>query len=170
MLQIVSLVVPIFAVILLGRLAVSRHILTPEGLEALNGFAYWLALPALLFGSIAESHSLEVIGIAGIYLACCIFVFAATMIVGWLLLDGSLARSAVFGLNATYGNVIFLGTPLVAAVFGRRVSLRSWPSLRSIRASCCRLPLYSSKLAQDDRAVCARSSVGRLSICSATRL
>ena len=118
MLQIVGLVVPIFAVILLGRLAVSRHILTPEGLEALNGFAYWLALPALLFGSIAESQSLEVIGIAGIYLACCIFVFAATMVLGWLVLDGSLAKSAVFGLNATYGNVIFLGTPLVAAFFG----------------------------------------------------
>jgi malonate transporter len=118
MLQIVGLVVPIFAVIVLGRLSVSRKILNPDGLAALNGFAYWLALPALLFGSIAESHSTEVMGIAGVYLACCIFVFACAMLVNYLLLGGPLAKSAVFGLNATYGNVIFLGTPLVAAFFG----------------------------------------------------
>jgi malonate transporter len=118
MLQIVGLVVPIFAVIVFGRLSISRKILDPDGLAALNGFAYWLALPALLFGSIAESHAPQVMGIAGIYLACCILVFAFAMFVGYLLFGGSLAKSAVFGLNATYGNVIFLGTPLVAAFFG----------------------------------------------------
>ena len=96
----------------------TRNILTPEGLAALNGFAYWLALPALLFSSIAESHAPQAMGIAGIYLACCIFVFACAVLIGHLIFGNALAKSAVFGLNATYGNVIFLGTPLVAAFFG----------------------------------------------------
>lgn len=118
MLQIVGLVIPFFAIIVFGRLSVSRKILSPDGLVALNGFAYWLALPALLFGSIAESHTLQVMGIAVVYLGCCIFVFASAMALSHLLFGSSLAKSAVFGLNATYGNVIFLGTPLVAAFFG----------------------------------------------------
>ena len=119
MLQIVGLVIPIFAVIGAGRYAISLGILRPEGVAALNGFAYWLALPALLFASIAENHAPQVIGVAGIYLVCCIFIFATAMFVSYLLVfDSSLAKSAVFGLNATYGNVIFLGTPVVAAFFG----------------------------------------------------
>jgi predicted permease len=76
MLQIVGLVIPIFAVISFGHLSISRNILNPDGLAALSGFAYWLALPSLLFSSIEESHTPQVMGIAGIYLACCIFVFA----------------------------------------------------------------------------------------------
>jgi malonate transporter len=118
MLQIAGLVLPIFAVIAFGRLAISRKLLSPDGLAALNGFAYWVALPALLFGSVAESHAPKVMDGAEIYLFCCLVIFAAAMLVNRLLLGGSLAKSAVFGLNATYGNVIFLGTPVVAAVFG----------------------------------------------------
>jgi malonate transporter len=118
MLQIIELVVPIFAVIAFGRIAVARRLLTPDGLAALNGFAYWLAMPALLFSSIAANRSPEVPGIAWIYLVCCLLVFAAAMLVGFLMLDRSLAKYAIFGLNASYGSVIFLGMPVVAAVFG----------------------------------------------------
>ena len=118
MLHIAGLIVPIFAIIGFGRFAVSRGVLSPEGLTALNDFAYWLALPALLFSSIAESHAPQALGIAGIYLACCIVVFACAMLVGHLVFGSALAKSAIFALNATYGNVIFLGTPLVTAFFG----------------------------------------------------
>ena len=120
MLHIISLVVPLFAVIALGRVTVSRGWLSPEGLGALTGFAYWLALPALLFSSIAQGDPLQVVGTGGIYLVCCLGVFAAAMIVSRLALDGTLTKAVVFALNATYGSVIYLGMPVVAAVFGTR--------------------------------------------------
>lgn len=120
MLKILELIAPLFAVIAMGHLAIRRSILDTTGLAALNGFAYWVALPALLFNSIAEVRTPGLMTVAGIYLACCILVFALAMLAGRLLLGGSLAKTAVFGLNATYGNVIFLGTPLVLAVFGPR--------------------------------------------------
>jgi malonate transporter len=118
MLQIIGLVIPLFAVIAVGRMAVSYKRLDSAGLAALSGFTYWIALPALLIGSVAEAHAQNLIEVAAIYLACCIAVFAASMLLCYLFIGRSLARTAIFGLNATYGNVIFLGTPLVASFFG----------------------------------------------------
>jgi malonate transporter and related proteins len=117
MLHIIGLITPLFAIIAMGRTAISLKFLDPAGLAVLNGFTYWVALPALLFGSIAEVQAPHLMDVAGIYLVCCILVFAISAVAG-LLLGASLDRTAVFGLNATYGNVIFLGTPLVSAVFG----------------------------------------------------
>jgi malonate transporter len=116
--SVLALVAPLFAVIGMGWLAMRRSMLDSAGLAALTGFTYWAALPALLFGSIAEVDAPRLMDVAGIYLICCILIFTFSLFAGRLLLGSSLAQTAVFSLNATYGNVIFLGTPLVSAVFG----------------------------------------------------
>jgi predicted permease len=116
--KILELVVPLFVIIAMGWLAVRRSMLEPAGLSALTGFTYWAALPALLFGSIAEVDAPRLMDVAGVYLVCCVLIFIVSLFAGRLLLGASLAQTAVFSLNATYGNVIFLGTPLVSAVFG----------------------------------------------------
>lgn len=72
MLQTLGLVIPIFAVIAMGWLAIRRKMMEPNGAAALNSFAYWVALPALLFGSIAEIQTSKLIELAGIYLTCCL--------------------------------------------------------------------------------------------------
>jgi malonate transporter and related proteins len=118
MLQTFGLVIPIFAIIAMGWLAVRRNILEETGSAALTGFAYWVALPALLFGSIAEIEAKGLIDVAGIYLACCLAVFAFAIAASRVFLRCSLAEAAMFGLNSTYGNVIYLATPLVSAAFG----------------------------------------------------
>jgi len=118
MLQIIGLIIPIFAVIGLGRAAVSYQKLDAAGLAVLNGFTYWVALPALLIGSIAGSHGENLLEVSVVYLACCIAVFLMSMIICYVFIDRSVAHMAIFGLNSTYGNVIFLGTPVVSAFFG----------------------------------------------------
>jgi malonate transporter and related proteins len=120
MLYFTGLVAPIFAVIAAGYFANRRGLLQPAGLAALTGFTYWLALPALLFGSIAELDSTGLLVASEIYLAACLIVFGLSVLARRFLLRGSLPESAVFGLNATYGNVIYLGTPVVSAVFGAK--------------------------------------------------
>lgn len=117
---IASLVAPIFAIIVMGRASIWLRIPDPAGLAALNGFAFWVALPALLFGSVAEIATSGWLDIAGIYLAAAILMYCAALLAGYLTLGGSLDRNATFALNATYGNVIFLGTPVVSAVFGAK--------------------------------------------------
>lgn len=118
MLQIIGLLLPLFALIVMGRLAVTRNMLTQAGVNALTGFTYWIALPALLFGSIAESPALALLDVSAVYLACCLAVFFAAMALSWWRYGPSVSRAAVFGLNATYGSAIYMGTPIVAAVFG----------------------------------------------------
>jgi malonate transporter len=118
MIQVAGLVAPVFAIIVLGRFAKGRLWPDEAGLAALTGFTFWIALPALLFGSIAETKSSGLFNVAGIYLVACLIVYGGSMLVSYLLFGGSIAQQAIFGLNATYGNVIYLGTPIVAAVFG----------------------------------------------------
>jgi predicted permease len=116
--QVAGLIAPVFAIIALGHFAKGRLWPDEAGLAALTGFAFWIALPALLFGSIAETKSTGLFNVAGIYLIACLIVYGASMLASYLLFGGSIAQHAVFGLNATYGNVIYLGTPIVAAMFG----------------------------------------------------
>ncbi len=118
MLQTFALVIPIFAIIVMGWLAIHRNILDQAGSAALTGFAYWVALPSLLFGSIAEIEAKGLMEVAGIYLACCLAVYGFAIAASRIFLRCSLAQAAMFGLNSTYGNVIYLATPLVSAAYG----------------------------------------------------
>jgi len=113
-----SLILPLFALILMGWLTVRLKLLDEAGASGLSGFAYSAALPALLFSSIVQLRTLPTLTASVAYLSCCIVLFGLTMAFGRLFLGPSLARTTVLGLNATYGNVIFLGTPIVSAVFG----------------------------------------------------
>jgi malonate transporter len=119
MTQTFGLITPLFAVIAMGWLAVRLKWLDSPSLAGLVGFAYWVALPSLLFASIAELDPGGALAVAGIYLACCLVVYGLAVTASSLFLRRPLAQSAMFGLNATYGNVIYLATPLVSAAFGQ---------------------------------------------------
>jgi malonate transporter len=64
--QTLSLVIPIFVVIAMGWIATHRAFIDPPGLAALNGFAYCVALPSLLFGAFANMDVNGLIDAAGI--------------------------------------------------------------------------------------------------------
>jgi malonate transporter and related proteins len=120
MVQALGLIIPIFAVIAMGWLAVQLKLLDSPSLAGLTGFAYWVALPSLLFASIAELDPGGAFAVAIIYLACCLVVYGFAVAVSSWFFRRPLGQSAMFGLNATYGNVIYLGTPLVSAAFGQQ--------------------------------------------------
>ena len=119
MTQTLGLITPLFAVIAMGWLAVRLKWLDSPSLAGLVGFAYWVALPSLLFASIAELDPRGALAVAAIYLACCLVVYGLAVTASSLFFRRPLAQSAMFGLNATYGNVIYLATPLVSAAFGQ---------------------------------------------------
>jgi len=116
--EILSVLLPVFAVIAMGRAATAAGLLDGPAAKSLSDFALWTALPALLFRSIAEAAGLSILGIAGVYLGGCLLVYGAAVVLARFVLRHRLAEAAAFALNATYGNVIFLGTPIVAAAFG----------------------------------------------------
>jgi predicted permease len=109
---------PIFAMILLGFGAARARLLDPAGLRGLNDFTFWLPLPALLFGALTSAGPLDLLGLAGVYLLAALLVFCAALAFSLAVLGGGVAQGAMFALNATYGNVVFLATPVIGMEYG----------------------------------------------------
>lgn len=113
-----GIVAPVFALILMGAAGVRLKFLDAGGQRGLNDFVYWLALPALLFGSVVDATSLRVVDVAGVYFLGCLIVFAIGAVLARLVAGAGLANAAMVGLNSCYGNTVMLGIPIVAAGFG----------------------------------------------------
>ena len=116
---IVSITFPVFALILTGFASARLNILNETATDVLNRFVVYLALPALLFQATARV-SLSEIDQPGFITAFAIgilitFALAAVLTRGdW----PRLADASIFGLNASYANVGFMGIPLCLATFG----------------------------------------------------
>ena len=75
MIQVVEHIVPLFAIIGLGKTAVWARFFSTDAISGLNQFAYWIALPSLLFGSIVTLQAVEVVAVSAVYLAACLLMY-----------------------------------------------------------------------------------------------
>ena len=116
--QVAGIVAPVFGLIAFGAAARWRRLLDAGGQRGLNDLTFYLLIPALLFGSVAEGPEFVGLGTAAAYFACCLAVFAAGVVIGRRLLGTGIAAASVLGLNCAYGNTIMLGVPVVSAAFG----------------------------------------------------
>lgn len=119
MFAVLSVVLPIFALVAAGALCRRLDVLGPTASRELNRFVVYLALPALLFHVMATAswHDLAQPGFAIAFGAG--FVVSAALaaaITAWR--RGSLADASLDGLNAGYANTAYLGIPLTVAVLG----------------------------------------------------
>ncbi len=114
-----SILLPIFALILAGFVCRRAGVLGPTAASELNRFVVWLGLPALLFGIVARSswsqlYQLDVIAPFGLATGT---VFA---VVFWLRRRSgrAVADAGVEAVAASYSNAGFIGFPLAYLVFG----------------------------------------------------
>ena len=119
MLSVLSIVLPIFALILAGWGARRIGVLGPHASGELNRFVVWLALPALLFDIVAKAQWRDIWqpGFVGAFGIGAMAVFLLTVALR-LRASLHLADAAIDGLNASYANTAFIGFPLMLAVFG----------------------------------------------------
>jgi malonate transporter len=120
MLTTLLVVLPIFALILVGYFCRKIGVLGSNATTELNRFVVYLALPALLFDVMAHT-TWAAFYQPGFILAFglgSLIVFAFTV---WLRLHRPrhLADASIDGLNASYPNVGFIGFPLCLIVFGK---------------------------------------------------
>jgi predicted permease len=116
---IVNAVFPLFALILLGYVSGRRRLLGPGAVDSLNKFVVWMALPALLFQSMAQI-TWEEVNQPG-YLAATALAIAVVFALSWLLerrRRGRLADLSIEALAASYANAGFMGIPLCLMLFG----------------------------------------------------
>src|ERR1700748_2653819 len=121
MLVSLSVVCPVFAVIVAGFACGRLGLLGPTASSELNRFVVYLALPALLFQVVAEADwpvLWQPVFIASFAIGIFV-IFGGTLI--YRVASGQhLTDASIDGLNAGYANVGYIGFPLCELVFGRQ--------------------------------------------------
>ena len=114
---VLEVVAPVFAIVALGWAAARFGFIDQAGFKGLNSFTFTLGAPALLFlgGITAQGGG----GQAALAFFCGTAVlYAAALLAGRGLLGLALSPAGLFALNASFGNTVMMGIPLVAAGFG----------------------------------------------------
>lgn len=119
--DLVSIIIPFFLLVVVGYLAARLSILERAGINGINRFVYMFALPALLFSNIAETQFERVLaentfGVA--YLVVGLTVFAIGWLAAKILFRADNDVCAVTALAGCYGNIGFLGIPVLVSVLG----------------------------------------------------
>ncbi len=127
MATILGVALPFFAVLLCGMLATRLKLVDAAGLMGINAFVFWFALPALLFQKVAATP-FERLADWALYVAhtgSCLTLYALVLAAVRFLLGRPLAQAAVCAFAATWGNVGYLGVPLLIAAYGEEAALPS---------------------------------------------
>ena len=118
MAHLLGIVAPVFALIAMGWVSVHRRWVEPAGVRGLTDFTFFAAMPALLFGSIADAPPLRLVDVAGSFLAGAVGLFFLALLAGRQLLGMALAPAGMFALNGVYGNTVMMGVPVIQAAYG----------------------------------------------------
>lgn len=119
-LDIILIILPVFLIIAAGALASRFGLFTRDLIEGLAVFAQSIAIPCLLFRTMAQidlAQSFDTSLIVSFYLAAAIcFLIAAYS--GRLLFGSNPGRSVALGFSSMYTNALLLGLPITAIAFG----------------------------------------------------
>ena len=122
---VVTVILPVFGIMLAGYVAGRVRLLGDDSSEALSRFVYYVALPALFFVSLARVPVSEVFN--GPFLAAfgggLLGTFGIALLVGVFIFPNRLAALGLHGLCAVFSNTGYLGIPLLLILFGEFGSL-----------------------------------------------
>jgi malonate transporter len=123
--SILNIVLPVFAIVAAGYACGARKLLGEESSAALNGFVYWVALPAMLFRAMATVDVGQLwrpdflIG----FIVLLLSIGSLAILAARLLFGRTLAEAAILAMNGIYGNSGYMGIQLAVAVFGEAAAV-----------------------------------------------
>ena len=125
MTQALTLSIPFFAVIFLGMGSRAIQFFDANAAKILSRFAFFIALPAFMFTSVANSDvSLFFnLGFLWRYEISTIIIFLSSAWLGLLLFRLNTQESGVLGLASAYPNYGYMGVPLAIMAFGHEAAL-----------------------------------------------
>jgi len=144
--KLVSVILPVFALVLIGWIGRVRQLLSPAAFQGLRDVVFFLAMPALLFSAIVNAPPFDLVAVTSVYFTASLSIFACGFAFARLL-RCPLATAAMLGLNSAYGNTVMVGIPVIVAALGPE----ALPSLLAIVAlhSAILLPLASALVEMD---------------------
>lgn len=120
MLQVASLVLPLFGLVLLGYITGKLKKIPLEGLAWLNFFILYIALPALFFRLLAQTPLEEFANgtfLLGTTLGT-LLIFLLCFGIARLFRHADIQSATIQGFAGAYGNIGYMGPPLAIAAFG----------------------------------------------------
>lgn len=116
----VNVALPVFAVILAGYVVGRAGLLGDESSKALNGFVYYVALPALIFISMARVPVASVFDwdFIGAFFGAQALTFVVAVAVARFAFPGSFAELSLHGIASVFSNTGYMGLPLLLIAFG----------------------------------------------------
>jgi len=120
MAAIINVILPVFAIMLAGYLAGRLRLIGPGGSEPLSRFVFYIAMPALIFISLArtpvgEFFNMPFLGALG---GGMLAVFVLSMLVARFAFPGRLADLGLHGLAAMFSSTAYVGIPLLLTAYG----------------------------------------------------
>lgn len=117
---ILNVALPVFVIIVCGYLGGRSGALSETASQAINGFVYWFALPALLFQAMARVPLADIVNgpFLAAYTGGVLGTFALSLIAGMLYFKGRPAELTLQGQTAIFSNTGYMGLPLFLAAFG----------------------------------------------------
>jgi malonate transporter len=120
MIEVLTVIVPVFGLIAMGFGAARLELMTPAGIAGLRRFLLELALPALLFQLVAEAPigGTNLLGfvLTATFATYCAFAIAFS--VAALLNRGNVPEATVEGLAGSHADVALMGPALAIGAFG----------------------------------------------------
>ena len=125
MITVLSIVAPVFCLILLGFIAAKLRMLEAAAVGGLVMFVFHFAIPAMLFHNLARAELPADIEWSFLlsYYGSALVVYALGMAIGRYLYRHTLAIQATCGMAAGFSNTVLLGIPLLLTVLGPEAAL-----------------------------------------------
>lgn len=120
MLAVLTIVAPVFGLIALGYASGRFYWLSPNAEKGITEFAFSIAMPALLFKSLAtaELSGLSVIGVWTSYFSSVALIWLTAALITWRILRRPAQDAPAIAMASTFGNLVMLGLPLTIATYG----------------------------------------------------
>jgi malonate transporter len=116
-----TIILPLFAIIGCGYAAGRVKLLGEAATEALNAFVYYFALPALFFRAMAVTplQSMTDVSFIGAFLLGMAIAFSLSWLVARLIFRTPAPERVMHAFAAVYSNIGFVGIPFFTAAFGQ---------------------------------------------------
>lgn len=120
MLDIIYVILPIFALMALGYIAVLRRLYPAEGVKSLIAFVNNFATPCLLFHSISTSdfRSAFNLSIIGPFYLGAFVCFALGILIARRGFNNRPGESVAVGFSGTFTNTVLVGLPIITRAYG----------------------------------------------------
>lgn len=120
LLDILSIVTPVFGLIMLGYVFGRMGWLSPTAEQGISEFAFRLAIPALLFKTIvtADFADLSVAGVWGSFYGAIAVTYAVSVIGTRFYLKRPAQDASSIAMSSIFGNAVMLGIPISLTTFG----------------------------------------------------